>query len=232
MLVKLADLTVRIENRHAYTAYLCRDYLLEKGTADFVVSVSEADILEEDCGREMPDYAESLAVYRKIAEEILLHDGFLMHGVVIEAHGKGIAFLARSGVGKSTHARLWQNMLGEDMRVINGDKPLIRFIDGQPYAYGTPWAGKEGLQTNARAPLSAVCFLSRGEENVVFPMQKEEVLLSLLPQIYIPKDGEGMGLCLEMLDKLIASTDFYKVRCNMEPEAAAVCYRAIFGKEK
>jgi len=232
MLVKMADLNIRIENRHAYTAHLCRNYITDAGEADFTVSASEADILLEDAGRTMPDYAESLAIYRKIAENIIDYDGFLMHGVVIETMGRGIAFLARSGVGKSTHAALWQELLGEALTVINGDKPLIRFIGNTPYAYGTPWAGKEGLETNARTPLSAVCFLSRGEENIVTPMRKEDVLLSLLPQIYLPKDGSKMERLLDMLARFIEEISFYTVRCNKNPEAAAVCYEALFGKSE
>lgn len=232
MLVRMADLNIRIENRHAYTAYLCRKYILDAGEADFTVSVNDADILAEDTGRSMPDYAESLAVYRQIAEKILDFDGFLMHSVVLETAGQGVAFLARSGVGKSTHAGLWQKLLGEKMTIINGDKPLVRFIGDTPYAYGTPWAGKEGLETNARAPLSAVCFLTRGEENIVTPMRKEDVLLPLLPQIYLPKDGSKMERLLDMLARFIEGTSFYSVRCNTNPEAAAVCYRALFGQSE
>ncbi len=232
MLVKLADLNIRIENKHAYTAHLCQNYITDAEKIDFTVSASEADILLEDAGRTMPDYAESLAIYRKIAENIIDYDGFLMHGVVVETEGRGIAFLARSGVGKSTHAAHWQALLGEALTIINGDKPLIRFMDGTPYAYGTPWAGKEGLETNARTPLSAVCFLSRSEENSVTPMRKEDVLLSLLPQIYLPKNGKKMERLLDILARFIEKTAFYTVRCNKNPEAAAVSYEALFGKSE
>ncbi len=232
MLVRLADLNICIENRHPYTALLCRDYLAKEAAADFCVSATEEEILAEDCGRDMPDYAESLAIYRKIAERIVGYDGFLMHGVVLEVEGRGVAFLARSGVGKSTHAAFWQERMGDAVTVINGDKPLIRFIGNTPYAYGTPWAGKEGWNKNARTPLSAVCFLSRSEENIVTPMPKEEVLFSLLPQIYVPGDGQKASRLLDLLARFIENTAFYSVRCNKSAEAAEVCYRALFAEGK
>ncbi len=232
MQIKIADLSIRIENRHTYIEDLCRAYIEPAGAFDFAVAATEADILAEDAGREHPGYAESLAVYRKIAEAILEKEGFLLHGVVLDVDGRGVAFLAPSGVGKSTHAALWQDLLSERATVINGDKPLIRFEGGIPYAYGTPWAGKEGLSENARTPLSAVCFLSRSEKNSVSKTPKEIVLPSLLRQIYMPKDGAGMELLLDLLARFTEKVTFYSVACNMEPEAALLPYRAIFGENE
>ncbi len=232
MQIKIADLSIRIENRHTYIEDLCEAYREPSGAFDFSVAVSEADILAEDAGREHPGYAESLAVYRKIAESILERDGFLLHGVVLDVDGRGVAFLAPSGVGKSTHAALWKKLLGERATVINGDKPLVRFIDGVPYAYGTPWAGKEGLSKNARTPLSAICFLTRSVENSIVPMPKQEVLLALLKQIYLPKDGAKMGTLLDLLARFTEKVTFYSVGCNMDIDAALIPYRTIFGENE
>ena len=228
MLVRLADLNIRIENRYPYLEKMCARYTVPPVAEDFSVSVSDSEILAEEAGREMPGYAESLAVYRKIAEEILLYDGFLMHGAVIETDGEGVAFLAKSGVGKTTHMARWKMYLGDKMQVVNGDKPLIRFTDGVPYAYGTPWAGKEKLETNMRVPLKTVCFLSRSEKNEAVPCKKEDVFMQLLPQIYLPKDGEKMGLLLEKLNRFIESVSFYSVGCSLSPDAGETVYRAIF----
>ncbi len=232
MWIRLADLAVRIENPHAYTKELCRDYICANGPADFTVNIQTEDILAEECGAECPEYAESLAVYRKIAEKILEFDGFLLHGVVLETEGEGVAFLAKSGVGKSTHAAFWKALLGEKVTYINGDKPLVRMLSGTPYAYGTPWAGKEGLQKNTRTPLRKICFLERGTENSVTPLSRETVLFSLLPQIYLPKDGESLSRLLELLSAFIEKIDFYAVCCTPDISAAEVCHRALFGKSE
>lgn len=229
MLVRLADLTVEIINRYSFIETYCNAYRTETGKPDFCVTVTEAEIRSEEGGASFPEYAETLAVYRKIAEEILQFDGFLMHGAVFETEGVGTAFLAKSGVGKSTHLNLWQDLLGNKLTVINGDKPLIRFRDGTPYAYGTPWAGKERLETNKCVPLRNICFLSRGEENKAFPIGKEDVFLSLLPQIYMPSDSKKMEILLDLLSRLVESCNFYAIHCNLNPDAAKVAYRALFG---
>lgn len=227
MLVRMADLNIRIENKHAYIPQLCRKYIVESGEADFSVSASEEDILAETGAEKAPGYAESLAVYRKIAEEMPKFSGFLMHGAVIETDGCGIAFLAKSGEGKSTHVGLWQKLLGDRVQVIQGDKPLVRVLDGAAYAYGTPWAGKERLEENRRTKLRAVCFLSRGAENSIVPCPKAEALWSLMPQIYMPKGGEAFARALEHIETFISSTSFYYLKCNMEIEAAELVYKTI-----
>ncbi len=223
----MADLNIRIENKYAYLQRLCKKYIVESGEADFAVSASEGDILAETGAEHVPGYAESLAVYRKIAEEMPRFSGFLMHGAVIETEGCGIAFLAKSGEGKSTHVGLWQKLFGDRVQVIQGDKPLVRVLDGAAYAYGTPWAGKEGLEQNRRTKLGAVCFLSRGKENSIVPCPKEEALWSLMAQIYMPKGGEAFARALEHIDAFISATSFYYLKCNMEPKAAELVYRTI-----
>lgn len=228
MLVRLADLNIRIENRYPFLEEMVRAYTVQDALPHLTIETSNTEILKEDAGRTHPGYAESLAVYRKIAEEIILFDGFLMHGAVLETDGQGVAFLAKSGVGKTTHMALWKKQFGARVQVVNGDKPLVRFMDGVPYVYGTPWAGKEGLQRNVRVPLKAICFLSRGEKNEAFPCRKEDVLTALLPQIYMPKDGAKVGTLLETVGHLMETVSFYSIRCTPDIEAASVAYEAIF----
>ncbi len=218
--VRLADIVFAIDNQYNYIKAMCKDYCtVEK--ADVLIRVTDAEIDAENDGTCLDRaYLESLAIYRKIAEEILRFDGFLLHGAVISACNFGIAFLAKSGVGKSTHVSLWKEALPGKVTVINGDKPLIRVIDGKVYAYGTPWAGKENLQQNSRVELKKICFLERAEENECAPVEKEQVLARLLPQIYKPQTGQKIAATIELVDAVIKNTEFYVLRCNKDISAA------------
>lgn len=90
---------------------MCVDYITDNAP-DFTLSASDNEIKEEDKGTSFDSgYLESLTIYRKIAERILKYNGFLMHGTAIDVGGCGIAFLAKSGVGKSTHTGLWKELL-------------------------------------------------------------------------------------------------------------------------
>lgn len=170
---------------------------------------------------------ESTALYRKICAYVLKNNAFLMHGVAIECDGKGYLFAAPSGTGKTTHVRIWQRVFGkENVVIVNGDKPIIRFIDGKVYAYGTPWNGKERYGNTGCVELSGVCFLKRGEENCLTKLTTEEVLPNLFTQIMIA-DSSNLFLQLELVEKFVGCVNMYQMQCNMDDEAAKVCYEGM-----
>ncbi len=225
--VCLAELNIAIENKYDYIKYMCHDYITNN-KADFYVSASDEEISAEGNGASFDKgYLESLAIYRKISEKIIQYSGFLLHGVAFEVNKCGVAFLARSGVGKSTHARLWQDLLKDEMTIINGDKPLVRIIDGKIFAYGTAWAGKEELHTNTKTELRKICFIERSEENECLPMEKDGVFERLIKQIYIPEDKSLLFLTLEHISCLIEKCDFYLIKCNTDISSAKTAYKEM-----
>lgn len=227
--IRLADVVFCIDNKYTYIEEMCADYICED-SADVKISVSDSEIKAENCDGDFDEgYLESLAVYRKIAEEIINFNGFLMHGAVIDVDGVGIGFLAKSGVGKSTHMALWEKCLGKRLAVVNGDKPLVRFVDGGIYAYGTPWAGKEKMQTNMRTKLKKLCFLERAEENSCTKLAKDKVLEKFFAQIYRPTDGVKIMSTLEMTEKVIGTLEFYQISCNKEISAAETAIDVLLG---
>ena len=219
---------------------LCKDYIAE-GHEDFHVTVYSSDIdfereksikealLEGISPIVYPDsYLETLAIYRKIVLEMLRFDAFLMHGAVIgTSNREAVMFTAQSGVGKTTHINLWlQNIPGTF--VVNGDKPLLKLTDNGFDVCGTPWAGKEAMQTNTILPLKAICFIERGETNVIERVKFEEVYPLIIQQIYRPSDPSLMIKTMQLIKKLGSSVSLYRLKCNMEPEAARVAYEGIF----
>ena len=225
--VRLAELNIGIENKYDYIRKMCVDYITDK-PVDFTVSVSDDEIMAEDNGTGFDGgYLESLAVYRKIAERILKYNGFLMHGVAVDVGGCGIAFLAKSGVGKSRHTKLWKILLKDKMIIVNGDKPLVRIIDDKIFAYGTAWAGKEHMHTNTKTELKKICFIERSENNECIPMEKNMVFERLIKQIYIPKDSSLLSLTLDYISALIEKCDFYLIKCNTRISAAKTAYKVI-----
>ena len=226
------------------------------GKPDISVRVSQADIdyeriksIREDEAEGIPvrrfsdEYLETLAVYRRIAEEMPYFDTFLIHGSAVAVDGSGYLFTAKSGTGKSTHARLWRELMGSRAVMINDDKPLLRIVssdlahagggapdpaehagagDSTAVICGTPWCGKHGLNTNTAVPLKAICVLERGEENRIREISKAEAALFLLKQIYRPANPEALMRTLTLIDKL--NVRFYRLACNMELQAAELSY--------
>ena len=230
--IRIADLTVGIDNRYDYIVDLARDYLTE-GDADFTVSVTDAELDEERARSEYDfssGYLESIVAYRKIAEELPRYDALVFHGAVLNLDGEAYAFTAPSGTGKTTHTRLWLREFGSRVHYLNGDKPIIRFKDGTPYAYGTPWRGKEGYGVNESAPLRAIAFLGRGEENTACEIPSNEIAARLITQVYVSRKNRMQAvLTMRLADRLTRAVRLVDLRCNMEPEAAHVSLRAMRG---
>ena len=226
--IKLADICIGIDNKYLYLEKMCSKYITNDAECEFVVSVTDEEIMAEKTDIDFPPaYLESLAVYRKIAEKMADYDGFLMHGVVLETKDCGVAFLAKSGVGKSTHARFWLEFLGNQAEIINGDKPLVRIKGGVPYAYGTPWAGKEGIEKNKGVILKKICFIKRGSENSCVSLEKNKVMTTLLNQIHFP-NNKFLGKILGTVEKVVESTEFFEIHCIKDISAAEVAYNEMF----
>lgn len=238
---QIAERNIEIHSLFPDVHNLCRDYRTD-GIPDFVVFTTSGEIgfergksaredeLEGIPIRHFSDgYLETLAVYRKIAERMPEYDTFLFHGSCIAVDGIGYLFTAKSGTGKSTHARLWRELLGDRAMIVNDDKPLVRIIDDEAVAYGTPWDGKHHLSSNIAVPLKAVCILERSENNHIREITPSEALPMLLQQVYRPMNEAAMVRTLNLIDCLAGRVKLYRLGCNMNIEAAKVAYEAMRG---
>ena len=236
---RFAERVVEIDSLYSRVHTLCRDYRWQ-GAPDFTVRTTREDIESErgrnvhgdagepfasqDCSR---GYLEELAVYRAIAEHMPYFDTLLFHGSAIAVDGAAYIFAARSGTGKSTHARLWRRLLGERAIMVNDDKPLVRPETHGATVFGTPWDGKHRLSANIAVPLKGICVLERAEANQIRRITVEEAYMPLLKQTYRPMDRAAMGRTLDLLRRLTSRVRLYRMGCNMEIEAAEIAYAAM-----
>lgn len=243
---KFADMVVGIESVYDEVHDMCSDYaVVDTTTPDIVVETTEADIARESklsdderAFEGLPPYQfpapylESLSVYRKMATLMPQNDVMLLHGSVISVDGEGYMFTASSGTGKSTHVRLWREKFGERAVMVNDDKPLIRVHglqagDGRPLIYGTPWDGKHHLSTNMSVPLKAICILERGTENSIERITPEDAYPMLLQQSFRPDSPLALVGVMQLLNELASRVGLYRLKCNMNPEAADVAYEGM-----
>lgn len=229
----MADFVIEIRNKYDYVKKQCADYIVDVDEqALFFVEATQDDIENEKNSSEFNfdvGYLESVCIYRNIAYMLPKYNAFLFHAAVVAVDDKGYAFTAKSGVGKSTHIRLWKDLLGEKLTIVNGDKPIIREIDGKIYAYGTPWCGKEGYNKNTSVELKAICFINRGEVDEIEPYEKAKAVSKIVHQIIVPKSSNDIIKVLEMLDSFIKKLDIWKLNCTMNISAANVSYNAMKG---
>lgn len=230
--IKLANHNFLIKNKYSYVENLCQDYRVNK-YAEKIIEVSEQEIdFENKDGRNWSSaYLESLAIYRKICECLLEDDIVLFHCSALAIDGRAYLFTAPSGTGKSTHARLWRERFGKRVTMINDDKPLVSLGKGEIVVYGTPYGGKEHLQTNCSAEVAGIVILHQNTKNTVRFMTGGEAYPILLNQTYRRKDPQGIIKTLELVKKL-SLLPIYSVGCTISMEAVEIAYNALMEGEK
>ncbi|MBQ3816785.1 MAG: hypothetical protein II802_00760, partial [Clostridia bacterium] len=158
--------------------------------------------------------------------------GTVLHSSSISYKDNGIVFSADPGTGKSTHVSLWKKKFGNDCLIVNDDKPAIKFIDGVPYIFGTPWSGKTDLNLNIKKPLRAIIFIERGETNVIEEMSVSDAVLNLSRQLPNPFYDKNVGIkTVDFIKKIYdCNIPIYRLKCTISDEAVEIVYRKVIGK--
>ena len=205
---------------------------------DFSITVTEADLAFEQADadaeaaeegfrhRNFPEpFLERAAIQRRFAEHLLMHGTLLLHGSALALDGRGYLFTARSGTGKSTHTRLWREVFGNRVQMVNDDKPFARLTAAGVTVHGSPWSGKHGLDSNISVPLAGICLLERGAENVIRPAAPEE--LKELLKGFRPRTDAQAAAYDALLEELLCRVPLWHLDCNKDPTAARTAHDAM-----
>ena len=198
--MKIAGHTAKIRALFESTPQYFRAYLTEEAP-ELLFIVTPEDLLREQNRlleealregirtRVFPDpFLERSVIQQKFAQALLPKDILLLHGSTVAVDGKAYLFTAKCGTGKSTHTRLWRQLLGERAVMVNDDKPFLRFTPEEVLACGSPWSGKHGLDSNITVPLGGICILERGQKNKILPTEAKDALpeTSLVIETFSP----------------------------------------------
>ncbi len=240
--IKLAGQIVEVEPFTDSLAFFCRDYRVDNFAAEpnLRIEITRDDIENERSlandenltGKKIVGTVndaglETLALARKVADELLNFDTVLFHSSCIAFDGQACCFAAPSGVGKSTHAALWKKVFRDRVTYVNDDKPFIKITDDGIFAFGSPWRGSHHLGENICAPLSAICLLRRGATNQIEPVTADEAFPYVFGQTYRPRGEGGMVKLLPLVGKLTERVKLFSLRCNTDPEAAVVAFEGM-----
>lgn len=159
---------------------------------------------------------------------LIHYDGLVIHSSTLKHEGKGIMFSAPSGTGKSTHVKLWQKYIGEDVIVLNDDTPAVRIISEIPYVYGTPWSGSSFIHSNDSAPLEAIVLLEQDLENSIRRISNKEAILKLMPRVFLPYfDQDMMNKTMTVFEKVISKVPVYVLKCRPDEQAVELVYKCV-----
>lgn len=235
----IAGYTAAVSSRFESTPQYFRAYLTENAP-DFSITVTPEDLLSEQTRlkeealregmrtRVFPDpFLERSVIQQQFANNLLSRHVLLLHGSTVAADGKAYLFTAKCGTGKSTHTRLWRELLGDRAIMVNDDKPFLRITPTQVLACGSPWSGKHGLDCNITVPLCGICILERGIENQITPISPEEALPFLLTQCDPPEDSDLLPLYHQLMQTLVQQVPLWRMFCTKDISAAKTASHAM-----
>jgi hypothetical protein len=138
--------------------------------------------------------------------------GAEIHGCgLIDAHGNGHLFVGKSGAGKTTMARLWQDLPGTT--ILSDDRIILRKLEGKIWMYGTPWHGDGGMASADLASLERIYFLEKGPRNELVPMTKAEGALMLSACSFPPfYNREAMEFTLGFVGEVAGEIPCFELR--------------------
>lgn len=156
--------------------------------------------------------------YMAFENPLLYYQAFLLHSSFISWQNNGILFTAPSGTGKSTQADLWKKY--EDADIYNGDRTIIRKIEGKYYGFGSPYAGSSGIYRNESAPIKAIVVIEQGPDNVIRRLRGREAFLPLFRETLMNTwNKEYMEKMTDLLMDAAYQIPVYHLSCRPDQDA-------------
>ena len=228
---RIADLTVDMGYKYDRMKKQAEAYRINENVSPQVTIYLSDEFLEKKSAENpllTPDMNEYIYTGSIFYSGLILFGGFMLHSSAVLMDGRAYLFSANSGVGKSTHANMWQQVFGKDRaKILNDDKPAIRIEKDGIYAFGTPWSGKTDLNINVKAPIAGICFIERGKTNKIRRENGGAMVGKLLAQTIRPYDEKDMELLLGHIDRVLTEVPVYTLSCDISEEAVYVAYNAM-----
>ena len=151
-----------------------------------------------------------------------------IHASAVAVQEQGCAFIGPSGIGKSTHSRLWlQHIAGA--RLLNDDQPVLRLHpDGTVMLYGSPWSGKTTCYHNEGVRLKALFFMQQAMENRLTRLSGIETFQQLMKATSLMgRDTITFQAISQTQATICGAVPAYRFQNQPTEEAASLSYQAF-----
>lgn len=144
-----------------------------------------------------------------------------LHASLVRRQDRAILFTGRKQIGKSTQAELWRRFRGAE--VVNGDRALLRLIDGVWTACGSPFCGTSGICVNEQVPLEAVVLLRQSSCSRIETADLKMAYAAFLSGCtFDPQDRSAAERVLAIAEQIHREVPMLQLSCTPD-EAAVVC---------
>lgn len=228
--ISLANISIGIDlNFPAYETLFDR-FSVQK-TPEIEISVLPEEIAAAqkiyEPGSSAP-YIEYMELCPKLSDALLPFNRVFFHGTAFLWHGKAWIFTAVSGTGKTTQYLLWKELYGEEIQIINGDKPVLAFDNRNTTVYPSPWNGKEGMGQQISAPLGGIILLRQSNRNRIRQISAAEAAGAVFVQfLFNRKTAEDVRMVCRLEEILLRQTPVWLLENRGDTASAVLCRNTL-----
>ena len=229
---KIAGTEVAYSFRHPETASCFGSWISESEVETAPVIIPEEAVLDwetqwgfpDDCGTEF-----GLSVF--YTSDILLKKGqCVFHAAAFLWNGRAYLLTAASGTGKSTQLKNLLSLYPEEIKVMNGDKPVIGTDkDGRLMVYPSPWKGKERWGDDSlTAPAGGIVILKQGKTNEIRQAAVREAVPFLMSRfLFTAQKRESVLSAAALEDRFLRTVPAWIFTNTGSIEGSKVLFEAL-----
>lgn len=233
----LAGLPVQLQLIYPIIAPLFRDFRTEPAENAIQLGLTRDEIAQAK--RNYPEnpseeYVESMELCTCVSDAFLKYDRCVFHATAFLYRGKAWLLTAPSSTGKTTMYLQCKRRYGSEIKLINGDKPLLDFSqsDGRIWVHPSPWKGKENMGTLASAPLGGMILLEQGKTNQIRRLSVQEAVQPIFCQFLVSNSTEAQVQMVSRLEaRLLRGIPVWKLVNRGDADAAQVCIETMKRQE-
>jgi len=142
--------------------------------------------------------------------------GCYMHSDGVDMDGRGLLFVGHSGAGKSTIAL----QLQDKAKILCDDRMIVRKRDHGWRIYGNWSHGTMPVVSASDAPLKAIFFLEKADENRIVPVENRMEAVSILLGCLIKPlvTADWWEKMLSLVKNLVREVPCYRLRFDQRGE--------------
>ncbi len=180
------------------------------GVIDLSARQAEVQVTRPGQGSSAVDRALSFILMQDLPRTF---DALLLHGVALVRKGRGLAHSGRSGVGKTTTARL----AAGHADVLVDENLVVSLAGPHPTLLSTPFWGNSTPRSmiqrvNRQAPLHALLLPEHGPDFALEPLARADAVLALLTTEKVAVERVSSAAAwLDTAEKLVSRVPTYRL---------------------
>ena len=150
----------------------------------------------------------------------------VLHSASLLYRDRAWLFSGHSGIGKSTHTKLWNDLLQTPL--LNGDLNLLAIENGQPVIHGLPWCGTSKISDVHTYALGGIILLKQAETDFAEALSESQKQLLIMQRFISPSWTEEQQTAnLRFAKELAPHILICRLHCTPSPSAVTAIKQTI-----